>query len=202
MKTTKFFSFLLCLTTVIGVTSCLNDDDNNNSSKQLSKAEIAQCYLTVGGDYAGKLLYLSKTADGLSQKVDTIDGTWYIPTDSTLVITNFPAKVLAAAVSNNTALQEALAAAPARDVKCQMHFIQTSPVQFLVNPYALEYNLNYGGADHKVQIPFYYENLYSFGTFDAETRELMVQIIPAAVYVDEKQTNFLNSSQIVFVAKR
>lgn len=202
MTTKHFFSILLGCLTALCVTSCLgSDDDANNSSKGLSKAEIAQCYLTVGGNYSGDLLYFSKSDDGLFEEVDTLDGAWYIPTDSTLFITDFPSEVLAENVIYSE-LKDALADAPDQIVKCRIRFVETSPVQFLVNPYTLEYTLHYGGGDHKVQVVFYNENIYSFGILNAESRELMLKIIPAYLYVDGMQTNYLTQSQIIFVSKK
>lgn len=202
MTTKHFFSILLGCLTALCVTSCLgSDDDANNSSKGLSKAEIAQCYLTVGGNYSGDLLYFSKSDDGLYEEVDTLNGAWYIPTDSTLFITDFPSEVLAENVIYSE-LKDALADAPDQIVKCRIRFVETSPVQFLVNPYTLEYTLHYGGGDHKVQVVFYNENIYSFGILNAESRELMLKIIPAYLYVDGKQTNYLTQSQIIFVSKK
>ena len=202
MTTKHFFSILLGCLTALCVTSCLgSDDDANNSSKGLSKAEIAQCYLTVGGNYSGDLLYFSKSEDGLYEEVDTLNGAWYIPTDSTLFITDFPSEVLAENVIYSE-LKDALADAPDQVVKCRIRFVETSPVQFLVNPYTLEYTLHYGGGDHKVQVVFYNENIYSFGILNAESRELMLKIIPAYLYVDGKQTNYLTQSQIIFVSRK
>lgn len=202
MTTKHFFSILLGCLTALCVTSCLgSDDDANNSSKGLSKAEIAQCYLTVGGNYSGDLLYFSKSEDGLYEEVDTLNGAWYIPTDSTLFITDFPSEVLAENVIYSE-LKDALAEAPDQIVKCRIRFVETSPVQFLVNPYTLEYMLHYGGGDHKVQVVFYNENIYSFGILNAESRELMLKIIPAYLYVDGKQTNYLTQSQIIFVSRK
>ena len=202
MMTKHFFSILLGCLTALCSTSCLgSDDDANNSSKGLSKAEIAQCYLTVGGNYSGDLLYFSKSDDGLFEEVDTLNGAWYIPTDSTLFITDFPSEVLAENVIYSE-LKDALADAPDQIVKCRIRFVETSPVQFLVNPYTLEYMLHYGGGDHKVQVVFYNENIYSFGILNAESRELMLKIIPAYLYVDGMQTNYLTQSQIIFVSKK
>lgn len=202
MTTKHFFSILLGCLTALCVTSCLgSDDDANNSSKGLSKAEIAQCYLTVGGNYSGDLLYFSKSDDGLFEEVDTLNGAWYIPTDSTLFITDFPSEVLAENVIYSE-LKDALADAPDQIVKCRIRFVETSPVQFLINPYTLEYMLHYGGGDHKVQVVFYNENIYSFGILNAESRELMLKIIPAYLYVDGKQTNYLTQSQIIFVSRK
>jgi hypothetical protein len=157
--------------------------------------------MTVKGDYTGDLLYLAKADDGLTEQVDTLVGEWSIPTDSTLIIYDFPAKVLAEFVSH-TGLKKALAEAPNQDVKCQTRYVNVSPVQFLVNPRTLEYDLFYDGSTHKVHVVFFGENTYSFASFDAESNDMMVKIIPAYLYVDEKMTSYLTQSQIIFLGKR
>lgn len=201
MKTKHLISIMSCCLTALCITSCLNSDDNNKSSWALSKAEIAQCFQTVAGNYTGDLLYRAKSDDGRSEQIDTLDASWYIPTDSTLFITNFPGKVLAEYVSNQ-ALKEALASAPDQVVKCQIGFLQTSPVEFLINPYTIEYNLQYSGSQHKVHVVFYANNTYSFGALDLTSKELMVKIIPATLYVDGQQTSYLTSSQLIFLSKK
>ena len=189
MKTKNLISMMFGCLAALCVTSCLGDDDNNNnSSSTLSKSQIAQCFMTVKGDYTGDLLYLAKADDGLTEEVDTLVGEWSIPTDSTLIIYDFPAKVLAEFVSH-TGLKKALAEAPNQDVKCQTRYVNVSPVQFLVNPRTLEYDLFYDGSTHKVHVVFFGENTYSFASFDAESNDMMVKIIPAYLYVDEKMTS-------------
>lgn len=202
MKTKNLISMMFGCLAALCVTSCLGDDDNNNnSSSTLSKSQIAQCFMTVKGDYTGDLLYLAKADDGLTEQVDTLVGEWSIPTDSTLIIYDFPAKVLAEFVSH-TGLKNALAEAPDQDVKCQTRYVNVSPVQFLVNPRTLEYDLFYDGSTHKVHVVFFGENTYSFASFDAESNDMMVKIIPAYLYVDEKMTSYLTQSQIIFLGKR
>lgn len=201
MNTKHLISIMFCCLTALCITSCLNSDDNNKSSWALSKAEIAQCFQTVAGNYTGDLLYRAKSDDGRSEQIDTLDASWYIPTDSTLFITNFPGKVLAEYVSNQ-ALKEALASAPDQVVKCQIGFLQTSPVEFLINPYTIEYNLQYSGSQHKIHVVFYANNTYSFGALDPTSKELMVKIIPATLYVDGQQTSYLTSSQLIFLSKK
>lgn len=201
MKTRSLFTILFCCVAAVCVTSCINNDDDDNSSQALTKAEIAQCYMTVGGNYTGDLFHLTTSADGMTENIDTLVGKWNIPTDSTLIITEFPSKVLAESVSYS-GLKEALAEAPNQVIQCRIQFVEKSPVEFLVNPYALEYTLHYEDGDHLVRVVFYINNIYSFGTFDATSRELMLKIIPGALYVDGKETSYFTPSQIVFVAKK
>lgn len=198
MKTRHLVSILFGCLAALSVTSCLStdDDNNNNSPGYLTKAQVAQCYQIIAGNYTGNLLYEAKSADGLSTQVDTVKTSWYIPNDSTLFITGFPAKAVAEYVSNQP-LKEALAKAPDQVLRCQMVFTAMTPIQFLVNPYTLEYNLEYSGSQHKVHIAFYANNTYSFGYYDTDTKALMVKMIPAALYVDEKITSYLTSAQLI-----
>ena len=140
MKTRSLFTILFCCVAAVCVTSCINNDDDDNSSQALTKAEIAQCYMTVGGNYTGDLFYLTTSADGMTENIDTLVGK--------------------------------------------------------------EYTLHYEDGDHLVRVVFYINNIYSFGTFDATSRELMLKIIPGALYVDGKETSYFTPSQIVFVAKK
>lgn len=198
MKTRHLISILFSCLAALSVTSCLStdDDNNNNSPGYLTKAQVAQCYQIIAGNYTGNLLYEAKSADGLSTQVDTVKTSWYIPNDSTLFITGFPAKAVAEYVSNQP-LKEALAKAPDQVLRCKMVFTDMTPIQFLVNPHTLEYNLEYGGSQHKVHVVFYANNIYSFGLYDSDAKALMVKMIPAAIYVDEKATSYLTSAQLI-----
>ena len=196
MKTKQLVSIMLGCLTALCVTSCLGDDTSDNNSQTLTKAQIAQCFNTVVGNYTGKLLYEAKSSDGYTKKVDTLNVSWYIPTDSTLMIVDFPAKAVAEYVSYQP-LKTALAEAPNKMVNCMTWYLETSPVEFLVNPYTLEYDLEFDGKQHKVHVVFYVNNTYSFGVYDS-SKNMVMKIIPAVIYVDEQQTSYLNSSQLIF----
>ena len=183
------------------VTSCLNNDDNDNSQTGLTPAEKALCYSTLAGDYTGDLLYMAVDESERTEAVDTIDGRWYIPTDSTLIITDFPSALLAEHVSQPP-LKEALADAPDQTIKCQVYYTQLTPIEFLVNPYPLTYTLNYGGGTHEVQVYFYANNAYSFGSYDPTEKKLFIKIIEGVIYVDGQQTNYLTSTPFLFVAQK
>ena len=169
---------------MVAVSSCLSDDDNNQNTG-LSKAEIAQCFSVVGGDYIGNLRYYNA-----EQKIDTVDIAWRIPSDSILVIPQFPSAAVAGSISS-APLREALIEQPAQPLNCYIGFISMSPLEFLINPQTLTYNLNYSGGDHKVQVLFYLNNTYSFGTYDATTKQLGLQLIVGALYIDGQQSSYL-----------
>ena len=196
MKTKQLISIMFGCLAAMCVTSCLGDDTSDSDSQTLTKAQIAQCYQTIAGSYSGFLYYEAKSSDGYTTVVDSLDASWYIPTDSTLIITDFPAKALAEHVSYQP-LKAALAEAPNKIVNCKTWYIETSPVEFLVNPYTLEYDLEFDGKQHKVHVVFYVNNTYSFGVYDS-SKNMVMKIIPAVIYVDEQQTSYLNSSQLIF----
>ena len=197
MKTKQLVSIMIGCLTVLCVTSCLGDDTSESDSQTLTKAQIAQCFMTVAGNYTGKLYYEAKSSDGYATIVDSLDTSWYIPTDSTLIITDFPAKAVAELVSYQP-LKAALAEAPNKMVNCKTWYLKTSPIELLVNPYTIEYDLEFDGKQHKVHVVFYANNTYSFGVYDSGSNSMVVKIIPAVIYVDEKQTSYLTSSQLIF----
>lgn len=201
MKTKQLVSIMLGCLTALCVTSCLGDDTSDNNSQTLTKAQIAQCFNTVVGNYTGKLLYEAKSSDGYTKQVDTLNVSWYIPTDSTLMIVDFPAKAVAEYVSYQP-LKTALAEAPNKMVNCMTWYLETSPVEFLVNPYTIEYDLEFDGKQHKVHVVFYANNTYSFGVYDSEEKMMMLKIIPAMLYVDEKPTSYLTSSQLILFSEQ
>lgn len=197
MKTKQLVSIMIGCLTALCVTSCLGDDTSESDSQTLTKAQIAQCFMTVAGNYTGKLYYEVKSSDGYATIVDSLDTSWYISTDSTLIITDFPAKVVAELVSYQP-LKAALAEAPNKMVNCKTWYLKTSPIELLVNPYTIEYDLEFDGKQHKVHVVFYANNTYSFGVYDSGSNSMVVKIIPAVIYVDEKQTSYLTSSQLIF----
>ena len=197
MKTKQLVSIMFGCLTALCVSSCLGDDTSESDSQTLTKAQIAQCFQTVAGNYTGKLYYEAASSDGYTTIVDSLDASWYIPTDSTLIITDLPAKALAEYVSYKP-LKTALAEAPNKMVNCKTWYLETSPVEFLVNPYTIEYDLEFDGKQHKVNVVFYANNTYSFGVYDSGEKSMVVKIIPALIYVDDKQTSYLTSSQLIF----
>ena len=197
MKTKQLISIMFGCLAAMCVTSCLGDDTSDSDSQTLTKAQIAQCYQTIAGSYSGFLYYEAKSSDGYTTVVDSLDASWYIPTDSTLIITDFPAKALAEHVSYQP-LKAALAEAPNKMVNCKTWYLETSPIEFLVNPYTIEYDLEFDGKQHKVNVVFYANNTYSFGVYDSGEKSMVVKIIPALIYVDDKQTSYLTSSQLIF----
>lgn len=201
MKTKHLISVMFGCLTALFVTSCLSSEDDNyqDTSINLSRSEIAQCFQTVGGHYTGDLIHSadnSQTYDG-----DTIVGTWYIPTDSTMIITNFPSRLLAENISYQP-LREAMEAEPDQTISCKIEFITKEPLQFLINPGTLTYYLHYAGVDHKVYVVFLGNSGYSFGNYDTLKDELSMQIVESNLYIDGLESTYLSMAPFHFVSKK
>ena len=202
MKTKTLISTMMGCLAALCLTSCLSDnDDIKDTSASLTLADIALCFQAVEGHYTGDLIHSDITSDPTSYASDTIVGTWYIPTDSTLIITNFPSRLLAENISNPD-LKEALAAEPDQTINCKIGFVTKDPIQFLVNPAVLTYNLHYGSSDHKVQVAFLANSGYSFGNYDALKNELSMQIVEGGLYIDGLQSTYLTTAPFQFVSKK
>lgn len=181
MKHFKLFSLLLCGLAAMTLTSCLNDDDDNN---KLTPAEIQQAYLAVAGNHKGKVVIQAINPQNPADKLDTLAASWNVTTDSTMTVHNVPISKLAPYINDDN-LKAAIAQLPDTTVQCLIGFTQLSPVTFLVNPNTLTYEkLNYNGGTHKVQIGFYTNNYNSYGTYNASSHMMGVQMIIGGIYID------------------
>ncbi len=177
---------MLCCMAAMFLTSC-NTDDNGYT---LTKEEIAACLNAVRGNYAGKLIYPSQNPNNSNDKTDSLDIQWSADIDTTVTVKQFPVSLLAKFVEDN-ALKTALESAEDKDIKCNIYFTRVSPVIFFANPTPLLVSLNYGGAAHQVQILFYMNSAYSFGSYDSSKKEFQLQLLLGNISVDKGQTNYL-----------
>ena len=178
MRKIKFLSVCLSCIAVMTITftSCNSDDDYHT----LTTAEVQQAYNNVRGDYSGKLIYAATNPKNANYNTDTLAISWSIKTDSTLVIKDFPTRLLATNITN-TNIKEALANADNIDLTCYTGYFQINPVAFYLNPKSPSYNLDYDGKTNKVQIAFYGNTNYSYGIADSKGK-MQIQIIEGAVY--------------------
>lgn len=185
MKFLKLLPILSCCIAAMAFTSCNNDDSN----PPLTPQEVKQAFMTVKGSYEGKLIYINPKSANKAKNTDTLSVNWVIDTDSTLTINNFPAAPLAAHITD-AKLAEALATQPTQPIKCRIGFYNVTPVGFLINPMAAEYEVNYNGGTHKVGVAFYVNTSYSYGAYSTKSKTMKMQILVGGIYIDKK----LNSS--------
>ncbi len=190
MKKLKFVTMACCVA-AMGLTSCLNDSDDTRSD--MSKEEVAYCFNAVRGTYEGNLIYVAKNVKDVNDNTDTLKISWNIANDSTMTIKNFPTRLLTDNISDEK-LKAALAEAPNQDIECRIGFINSSPVQYLINPKAPSYNINHDGTEHKIQVAFYANSTNSFGSLNQTKKVLYMQIVEGAIYMDGKQTAYLTTA--------
>ena len=197
MKKLSIISVFVCCLAALCLTSCNNDD----SPRGLTPEEVKTAFLTVKGSYEGDLIYEKKSDKAVKPgkaDLDTLKTSWQIDTDSTLTIKAFPTKLLAARITDK-ALSEALTAQADVDLKCYIGFYSLTPVSFIINPIAPSYNVKYDGKDHKIQIAFNVNSPYSFGAYNSTKKQLQMQIVEAAIYVDGKYDKKLLENGVPFV---
>ncbi|MGM9703645.1 MAG: DUF4840 domain-containing protein [Prevotella sp.] len=188
MKKFTFIAIVGCIMAAMSFTSCNSDTDN--SYQGLTEAEVQQCFLATRGLYNGKVVYLAENKANVNDKTDTLSVNWEISTDSTMTIYNFPVKALAEKITYNDELKAAIAELNPRTLKCAIQYVYATPIQFLIGPENLDYELKYGGSTHKVQFRFFWNN-YSFGQFSSTAKHPMeMQLWVAALYVDGNQTSY------------
>ena len=188
MKKLTFIAFIGCIMAALSFTSCNSDSDN--SYQGLTEAEIQQCFLATRGLYNGKVVFLAENKANVNDKMDTLNVNWEITTDSTMTIYNFPVKALAEKITHNNELKEAVSKLSPRTLNCVIQYVYVTPLQFLIGPANLDYELEYGGKTHKVQFRFYW-NEFSFGQYVSSAKHPMeMQIWAAALYVDGNQTSY------------
>ncbi len=182
----------MALMAMMTLNACLGDDTDTKSQAGLSAQEKAQCLAMVKGDYTGRMFYYALNEKDLTDQTDTLDISWSITNDSTLIIKQFPNRLLGNEVSSSS-LKAAIATLPDADLECRIGFVKVSPVQFLVNPKTVSNKLMIDGAEHLVQIVFYANNVYSFGSYDASLKMMEMKIVEAAIFLDGQQTGYLTS---------
>lgn len=193
MKKLKTIGFVVVCIVACGVfTSCLNNEDDGITAEEQQAA-----YEQVKGDYNGKVVYSKQNEDKSAYVNDTLDISWSISTDSTLLVKQFPSSLLAANISNED-IKTAMASCAPVDIKCYTGYYSLTPVIFLINPTSVTYNLTYGGSSHKVQVVFYVNSSYSYGVYRSSTGLLEMQLIEAGIYVDGTYQTTMLSKAVPF----
>lgn len=200
MKKMKFLSVLAVVFAALSFTAC-NSDTNSDSRPDPETARVIMN--AVANTDGGKLIYVTKTADGSKLKADTLDRSvsWTInANDSMLTVHDFPVEIMANYVANNNDLKEAIANYDGEPVSLKAICApwQLSNYYFLLYPQTITIDkLTYGGASHKVQFMFYYGTTYSGGYIgqtntNSTTKQLLMQVLLGGIVVDENtNTNYM-----------
>lgn len=207
MKNLRNFimAFVGFIAVAMCVTSCLSNEDDS-----LDYATQKQYQQIMAGPQTGKIRFYRQqgTRAYVGQqtlvKYDSIPANWYIGSDSTITINNFPVYMLDSAIivkkdatgddavkyrSLNQAIRamkdnpsqgfikaKALYAIPSTG------WVSESVLQFMLQPLTIERTINFNGGDHKVYFVF---NRYNVGAFSRSTREAQASYTLSAICIDK-----------------
>lgn len=207
MKNLRNFimAFVGFIAVAMCVTSCLSNEDDS-----LDYATQKQYQQIMAGPQTGKIRFYRQqgTRAYVGQqtlvKYDSIPANWYIGSDSTITINNFPVYMLDSAIivkkdatgddavkyrSLNQAIRamkdnpslgftkaKALYAIPSTG------WVSESVLQFMLQPLTIKRTIHFNGGDHDVYFVF---NRYNVGAFSRSTREAQASYTLSAICIDQ-----------------
>lgn len=207
MKNLRNFimAFVGFIAVAMCVTSCLSNEDDS-----IDYATQKQYQQVMEGPQTGKIRFYrqSGTRAYAGQqtlvKYDSIPANWYIGSDSTITINNFPVYMLDSAIIVNKdatgddavkyrSLNQAIRAmkdnhsqgftkAKALYAIPSTGWVNESVLQFMLQPLTIERTINFNGGDHKVYFVF---NSYNVGAFSRSTREAQASYTLSAICIDK-----------------
>lgn len=198
-------TFIGIIAVAMCATSCLNSEDDS-----LDYATQKQYQQVMEGPQTGKIRFYRQqgTRAYVGQqtlvKYDSIPANWYIGSDSTITINNFPVYMLDSAIIVNKdatgddavkyrSLNQAIRAmkdnpsqgftkAKAIYAIPSTGWVSESVLQFMLQPLTIERTINFNGGDHKVYFVF---NSYNVGAFSRSTREAQASYTLSAICIDQ-----------------
>ena len=207
MKNLRNFimAFVGFIAVAMCVTSCLSNEDDS-----LDYATQKQYQQVMEGPQTGKIRFYRQqgTRAYVGQqtlvKYDSIPANWYIGSDSTITINNFPVYMLDSAIIVNKdatgddavkycSLNQAIRAmkdnpsqgftkAKAIYAIPSTGWVSESVLHFILQPLTIERTINFNGGDHKVYFVF---DIYNVGTFSRSTREAQALYRLSAIFIDQ-----------------
>lgn len=208
MKNLRNFimAFVGFIAVAMCVTSCLsNEDDSIDYATQKQYQQI------MAGPQTGKIRFYRQQGTRAyvgQQTLVKYDSTkftsWYIGSDSTITINDFPVYMLDSAIIVNKdatgddavkyrSLNQAIRAmkdnhsqgfttAKALYAIPSTGWVSESVLQFMLQPLTIERTINFNGGDHKVYFVF---NSYNVGAFSRSTREAQASYTLSAICIDK-----------------
>lgn len=197
---TKMWAMACLAMASMSLSSCLNG--NNNSEEDLfgTPAERYQTFLTMKGNYVGKL-YFPKGVDRDDHfESDSIAAMhWRIINDSTMEIYNVPPQALTTFVSD-AALKTAINASAPMTLKCKVLFTKPQYKMFFAGPKPTEQPILLSGASHKVK--FFAQQLITNTSYGRrlDNNTMIAQLVFTEIKLDENH-NPLNDRKFPIVLK-
>lgn len=208
MKNLRNFimAFVGFIAVAMCVTSCLSNEDDS-----LDYATQKQYQQIMAGPQTGKIRFYRQQGTRAyvgQQTLVKYDSTkftsWYIGSDSTITINDFPVYMLDSAIivnkdatgddavkyrSLNLAIRamkdnhsQGFTTAKALYAIPSTGWVSESVLQFMLQPLTIERTINFNGGDHKVYFVF---NSYNVGAFSRSTREAQASYTLSAICIDQ-----------------
>ena len=183
MKRKNLFFLVIAFFATFSLASCLNDD-YESKAKLPSVEELKAASHTIQGLYHGKLSRYGLNEREQLERKDSVNTTWEIKDDTTLIIKNIPTKMLTASIID-TDLKQAIEALPNQEIKCAISVFSVKPILFYIAPYRLDLGkITYGGKTHDVAIAFLFKNNYTYGGYDADRKVLGARLLEGGLVID------------------
>ena len=183
MKRKNLFFLVIAFFATFSLASCLNDD-YESKAKLPSVEELRASSHTIQGLYRGKLSRYGLNEREQLERKDSVNTTWEIKDDTTLIIKNIPTKMLTASIID-TDLKQAIEALPNQEIKCAISVFSVKPILFYIAPYRLDLGkVTYGGKTHDVAIAFLFKADYTYGGYDTDRKVLGARLLEAGMVVD------------------
>lgn len=184
MKRKNLLFLVIAFFATFSLASCLNDD-YESKAKLPSAEELKAASKLIQGSYQGNIYqYGLNDRTGKSEKKDSVNSSWEIKDDSTLVIRNFPSRMLAANVTDSV-LRKAIAALPGQEIKCAITVFSVKPILFYAAPYTINLGkMTYKGQLHDISIHFRFDPSFTYGGYDTESKTSACYLKGVGVFVD------------------
>ena len=184
MKRKNLLFLAIAFLATFSLASCLNDDYESRA-KLPSAEELKAASKLIQGSYQGKIYqYGLNDRTGKSEKKDSVNSSWEIKDDSTLVIRDFPSRMLAANVTDSV-LRKAIAALPDQEIKCAITVFSVKPILFYAAPYTINLGkMTYKGQLHDISIHFRFDPSFTYGGYDTESKTSACRLKGVGVFVD------------------
>ena len=172
----------------MSLSSCLNGNSSNNEEDWFgTPAERYQTFLTMRGNYAGKL-YFPKGVDGDGKfENDSVNVYWSMLTDSTLVLHTLSPRVLTTFV-NDAALKTAINTSAPMTLNCKVLDTKPQYKMFFAAPKTPVQPILLSGASHKVKFFAQQFTNFSYGK-RLDSNNVMMQLVFTAIQLDGSSDN-------------
>lgn len=198
MKKITLLSIMAAMFAALSFTSCNTGDDN--SYTPLTKEQQTSYQRSMAGSYGNMMLtYQKKNSADVNNQKDSVETYCQVSMygDSTMTIANFPVAAMAEHITNAD-LKAAIAEQQPATLRCKF-VVQpqsTSTIAYIYAcPEKLSMNLTYGSDAKAHTVDFYFSySPYTLGVCDWTNHQICFQFYLAYIYVDGKQTSYLQNS--------